>query len=269
MATIEGFHPPTQERGWRTLRRMVEATEALIEERGPGGVTVKEVTARADASVGAFYARFDSKEAALTYVRRSFWREARRLWSGFLSPDRWEGLAASVVVAETLRRFARFFFHPSRRSRAFLLGVLTDAGAEARREVAGLDRFVADRLVTLLEAVGCGRRGGDLAPRTARATPAVLGSLRDHLLFSHRDLPHDGDREDGRSLSDVGGDRSEQERILGVVQMFGLLVGVDSVPRDYAELLELCKRAGHVRFVGREGRSRVLSTREREVVDGR
>ncbi len=57
--------PPLQERSRRTLTRILEATEALLGERLFEQVTIRDIVERARTSVGAFYSRFENKEALL------------------------------------------------------------------------------------------------------------------------------------------------------------------------------------------------------------
>lgn len=228
---LEGFRPPRQARSRSTLSRIANATTTLLEERGARRITVREIVERADASVGAFYARFDSKEDALAYIRRQFWEEATELWRDFLSPARWQDVPTSSVVAEVIRRFARSFLRPERRSRAFLLEALRDSDQGIRRELRDLDRHIAEEMGRILAA-----RVEDLAgenPRIVaeRTFPAVLGAIRDHLLFDA-----------SRSAA------AERELVLGLVQMFGSAVGAPRIPRDYDELLRLCSSASGVRM---------------------
>jgi AcrR family transcriptional regulator len=57
--------PPLQERSRRTLTRILEATEELLGERLLEQGTIRDIVERARTSVGAFYSRFENKEALL------------------------------------------------------------------------------------------------------------------------------------------------------------------------------------------------------------
>jgi len=57
------LNEPRQERSRETLRRILDATEALLEEFRLEEIPVSEIVRRADSSVGSFYARFSGKEA--------------------------------------------------------------------------------------------------------------------------------------------------------------------------------------------------------------
>jgi AcrR family transcriptional regulator len=64
-ATPAALRLPLQERSRRTLARLLDATEALLEERRFEEIRVEEIVRRARTSVGAFYARFRDKDAML------------------------------------------------------------------------------------------------------------------------------------------------------------------------------------------------------------
>lgn len=62
---VEGFTAPAQERASETLDRLLDATLELLEERSFRDISVEDICARADRSVGSFYARFDDKSGIL------------------------------------------------------------------------------------------------------------------------------------------------------------------------------------------------------------
>ena len=86
----EGLRVPQQERSRETLGRMAAAAERLLGERPFREITVEEIAGRAGVSKGAFYARFDSKDALLHYLGRSRFRTVLEDWSSFLSTERWQ-----------------------------------------------------------------------------------------------------------------------------------------------------------------------------------
>lgn len=219
---LEGFREPRQERSRRTLERIAGATEALLSERGTGGLTVQDVVARADTSVGAFYQRFDGKEVAVAFVRERSWEEARRLWRDFLAPEAWEDVPAPALVAEVIRRFVRVLLARDRPTRALYLDLLRREDEEGLGRVRELDRDVADMVGRLLDA-RAGEPGAEIDAVAAReGFLRVISALRDHLLFGQ------------------GGD--ERALILGLTQMYLGLLGLER-PGSYAELLSLCKDA--------------------------
>ena len=60
--------PPQQRRSRKTLARIVDAGVASVREKGPEGLTVQEVVARARTSVGSFYQRFSGKDELLRHL---------------------------------------------------------------------------------------------------------------------------------------------------------------------------------------------------------
>jgi AcrR family transcriptional regulator len=60
--------PPQQQRGQRTLERIIEAAEALLENKPFETITLAEIVQQAGTTTGSFYARFASKEALLPHL---------------------------------------------------------------------------------------------------------------------------------------------------------------------------------------------------------
>src|SRR5687767_12609116 len=77
--------PPQQRRSRKTLTRIVEAGLAILRERGPDGLTVQEVVARARTSVGSFYQRFAGKEELLRHLEETLAAEAAAKFEGELA----------------------------------------------------------------------------------------------------------------------------------------------------------------------------------------
>lgn len=226
---LEGFWEPRQERSRRTLDRIAGATEALLSERGAGDLTVEDVVARADTSVGAFYTRFDSKRVAVAYVRELSWDDARRTWCAFLAPEDWEEVPTPAVVCEIIRRFARVLLAGDRPTRALYLDLLRRGDEEGLERVRQLDREIA-RLVGRLLETRAGVPGETSDGRTAReGFLRVISGLRDHLLF--------------------GGRGEERFLILRLTQMYAGLLGLRA-PGSYGELLALCTTARRLRHDG-------------------
>ena len=90
---LEWVNPPQQARSQQTLDRLLDAAEALIEERGFEEISVAEITRKARSSVGAFYSRFKDKQGLLRYVQQRFSEQAAATAEVALSPDRWAGMS--------------------------------------------------------------------------------------------------------------------------------------------------------------------------------
>lgn len=94
---------PQQARSRHSLAAIVRATKAVLAEKGHEGLTIPEVVARAECSVGCLYGRFENKEALLSYVSQQFFAEAEAGWQQFLDPTRWEGASALQIIQEMVR----------------------------------------------------------------------------------------------------------------------------------------------------------------------
>ncbi len=62
---LQAVTGPKQARSERTLQRLLDAAEVLIEEKGHAAVSIPEIARRARSSVGGFYARFRDKNELL------------------------------------------------------------------------------------------------------------------------------------------------------------------------------------------------------------
>ncbi|HEX6883644.1 MAG TPA: helix-turn-helix domain-containing protein [Planctomycetota bacterium] len=96
---------PQQERSRRTLARLLEATEALLDERPFEAIAVDEIVRAARTSVGAFYARFRDKAALLPAL---YERYDERL-ELYLARHARARLAASRSMSETAARIVALF----------------------------------------------------------------------------------------------------------------------------------------------------------------
>lgn len=224
---LEGFHQPKQERSRRTLRRIADATETLLERHGPAGVTVHDVIATAGTSVGSFYARFDSRDAAVAYVRDRHWSQVRALWAQFLDPEHWTRVPAGRVIAEVVRRYVRVVLADHRLVRAFLRELLEHENGAQLEWIRSMDDEVAGLMRRLIEARSSELRHSDPGEAAEQGFRVVLAAVRDYVLFG--DSESEGARERGRRL------------ILDLTVMYGGLLGVSDRPTSYGQLLALCR----------------------------
>lgn len=92
------IRPPKQSRSRRTLDRIVEASLELLATEGLAGLTVHKVVAKANSSVGSFYARFDGKEDLLDFLGERVWSEALERWEQALATRDWSDFELSDVI---------------------------------------------------------------------------------------------------------------------------------------------------------------------------
>ena len=92
------INPPKQSRSQRTLERIVAASLELLATEGPSGLTVHKVVAKADSSIGSFYARFKGKDDLLDYLGERVWTEALERWNEALVSRDWSELGLEEMV---------------------------------------------------------------------------------------------------------------------------------------------------------------------------
>lgn len=145
MADPTHVNPPQQARSRRTLERIVRAALEILEEDGPDGLTVQAVVARAQSSVGSFYARFGGKDDLLEYLEGRVWDEARTRWEEALSTRAWSDLPLANVAEGAVRLMT-----DAHHSRATYLKALDRLGAGSGDGYGAFRRHVLRGLAQLL-----------------------------------------------------------------------------------------------------------------------
>lgn len=124
----EQLRPTRQRRSQRSLERIVEALEGLIEEKTFEEITVTEVCVRAGVAVGTFYDRVGNKDALLEHLRRHFYAEILEQIDQAFAPGRFDGLSPHAMLAINAREMVAL--HRRRR------GAIRATIVEARRSAA-------------------------------------------------------------------------------------------------------------------------------------
>jgi AcrR family transcriptional regulator len=151
MDEMQWVRPPKQERSQKTLDVFLNSVETLLEEQGVETLSVKDIAARANLSVGGFYARFPNKEAVLRALHLRFSTEAKATVDVALDPKRWRGVHLSDATPKLVHFLADDYRKRPGLRRAFLLLNGTDAEVKMRsQEVSGyaagrFHGFLADK----------------------------------------------------------------------------------------------------------------------------
>lgn len=163
----------------------------LIVERGIEATTVHDIIEGAGVGVGAFYARFDGRDALIGYMRERHWSEAAGGWDEFLAPERWSAAPARAVVEGFVRILVLWSDHHGPMQRAFLVHALLTSDRELLARIAELDNVIADRVTALLfeRSAECGHPKPVTATRVA--TLQLLATLRSRSLFAVGDPEED------------------------------------------------------------------------------
>lgn len=79
--TTSAFIAPQQARSREALERILNATEALLNERHFDDLSIQEISQVAQISVGNFYARFRTKKALLEVLHERYERERKEVFT--------------------------------------------------------------------------------------------------------------------------------------------------------------------------------------------
>jgi AcrR family transcriptional regulator len=148
---LEWVHPPRQARSRRTLERILDAAERLLDEKGFDDLSVHEVAQRARSSVGAFYTRFEDKDGLLHALHERFSEEAFATADRALDPARWRGATIAEILSSCIPFLVRITRERAGLIRAVLLRAAVDgafaerAARLSRHVIGGLDRLLLAR----------------------------------------------------------------------------------------------------------------------------
>lgn len=223
---IPGFAPPRQRRSRATLERIVDAIRDLLLELEPGEVSVRQILERADTSTGAFYARFDDRDAALAYTSHTYWARSRDVWSEYLAPDEWERVPAASIVVTVIRTMTRTLLADAGQLRAFVRLALSLPRNGIVRRIGEHDDFIASKVAGLLAERALEIRHERPVEAAAEGFGHILSAVRDRVVYG----------------GEEAGTRESCGLILSLCQMYGRYLDVYPVPRSYSDLLRLVRR---------------------------
>jgi AcrR family transcriptional regulator len=169
------------------MARILEATEALLESRLFEDLPLADILRRADASVGAFYARFDGKEGLIPHLYQRYDTALHAAAGRFLDPDRWRGRSLSYRATRIVRLVARLY----RRHRGLMRALVIHARTRPRvltpvQEVSR--QALSDSAAMLLLETRSEIRHPDPDLAARQGLFFVLAACRDKILFA--EAPH-------------------------------------------------------------------------------
>jgi AcrR family transcriptional regulator len=160
--------PPRQSRSRATLERITAAAEGLFAEHGYDGTTVSDIVSRARCSVGAFYARFNDKEALLLHIHDAHCRSLIERVGFLCDLLHAENATLETVVRQTVRAFFRFAADRRALTRVFIQRGCIDPAFHLRYARAWAE------VRTLLRPLFLSRRREIVRPNPERAVDFVL-----------------------------------------------------------------------------------------------
>ncbi len=145
---LRSVSSPKQARSRETLVRLLDAAEALIEEKGLGDVSIPEIVRRAGSSVGGFYGRFRDKNELLRALEERFFNEMAARVDALAEPGRWAAARVQQIVEACVAELVGTF----RERRTMIKAFLSRAAREPESMEDGLRfrRRVSQQMVDLL-----------------------------------------------------------------------------------------------------------------------
>lgn len=148
LVPLETVSGPKQARSERTLIRLLDAAEDLINEKGLAEVSIPEIVRRARSSVGGFYARFRDKNELLRALEERFYGELERRVEGLVEPGRWDGVPTREIVRAAVAELVTVTRERRRMLAAFLFRAVQDP--TVREDALRFRRRVTERFEDLL-----------------------------------------------------------------------------------------------------------------------
>jgi len=178
---LRWVRPPQQARSQQTLDRILDATEALVSEKGFDDTPVAEIARRAGSSVGSFYSRFADKDALLDALHERFLAQAMATADSALDPARWQQTSIEEIASAVVRFLVEIHREQRGLLRAFTVRMRTDPEFLVRRE--RLAQHVAAGLSALLLAHRAEIQHADPQRAVGFALTMVFGVLEHSILF--------------------------------------------------------------------------------------
>jgi AcrR family transcriptional regulator len=146
----EWVNAPQQARSQETLDRFLEATEELLREKNFDEITIADIVARADRTVGSFYARFDDKVAVVKTLTSRRVEAMRFLGDEILTPQVWTRYPVRQLIETSMNSLCELY----RSSGHVFSAAVTMASndAEGRQQRNHLHDYLADRMHAVLVA---------------------------------------------------------------------------------------------------------------------
>lgn len=178
---------PRQARSQETLRRLLDATEALLARHHFEDISIHQILAASGVSIGSFYARFHRKEDLLPHLYQDYSNALRTRMAAATDPARWKDLPLATRVREFVRQAVAAY-----RERRGLLRAVALLARSRPRALAKSALRERDDQYQAAAALLLACRGEIQHPEPARAVPAgilfVLAACRDKILFA--EAPH-------------------------------------------------------------------------------
>ncbi len=196
---LEWVKPPLQARSQQTLERLLDAAEAIIDEKGLDNATVAEIARRAGSSVGAFYARFADKEGLMRCVFERFNDQAVATTANVLDPSRWRG----VTISEALELLITFMLRIFSERRRLIVAMLVRTASDPALGPLGqrLHAHITEHVHALVQDRGHRLSHPDPQMAIGLAVWMVLSALQLRVLYAPSEVPQLADEVVAREMA--------------------------------------------------------------------
>jgi AcrR family transcriptional regulator len=194
--------PVHQDRGRRTLERLLDAAAGALADEGLQGATVPAIAARAGVAVGTVYKRFPDKDALMRAVFERFFARATEQNSAALAPGMWAHLPLADVLSTLLSGMVEGYRRNRGLLRALLLYLSGHPDPDFKAHAGGL----RDRTFGLLTELVLQHREEFSHPdpeRAVRVVASLIGLSLQHLVLSEDGRLGALSLEDSRLASDL------------------------------------------------------------------
>lgn len=142
------LQPPRQRRARETEQALLSAGRELLAERDFTAVSVAQIAAACQVSVGAFYGRFRDKMAFFDALRASVMEESDASVVRYMAEHRWQEAPARQIIEKTMR----FMVNGCRNNRGIIRASLKHATTNPEQWLPHQKngQELIDRLVILL-----------------------------------------------------------------------------------------------------------------------
>jgi AcrR family transcriptional regulator len=179
---------PQQERSARSLERMLDAAEKLLERKHFEEISIAEISAAAGTSVGNFYGRFASKEVLLEALHERYEADRSEAWQAFFADAALKRMKLKARIRALMAAIIKQFRARAGVFRTFVLRQWRAGPKIDQRSRQSLDQLYDNAMGLLL---GCRSEiSVDDPKRAVRvALSAALALCRETIVLRHRSMP--------------------------------------------------------------------------------
>lgn len=182
LAELSSVSRPKQARSEETLRRLLDAGQTLITQKGLADVSIPELVRRANSSVGGFYARFRDKDELLRALEERFMTEIGDRLDELTRVEDWEDSSLTEVIQACVSMLVETY----RERHALILAFIGRASQDQTIWRGGLllRRRVSDQIGRLFVAHAHEISHPDPERAVSVAVSIALGVMMQKVIFS-------------------------------------------------------------------------------------